>query len=312
MKPFLSLLCAASIFLGAGLSLSGCGPDAPAPSSGIVFSYKDQQITLAAPPQRVVTLSTPLLNMAYAVGGKSIARAATKSAIPDEARDLPQLGQVSHIDMEKLVGLSPDLVLGEKSQNQKLESLLAGNQIPYFMINYDGIHDNVPLMAFLGAIYGKDREAASVIASYEKRIDDITAKAAAHTPARVAVLRATGKDVTAETPAAICASMTEALHMENVIASHGNLPRGNKTVPYSLEQLSGDDPDVIFIVTMGQADEINKKLDETLRDNPAWSHLKAVQTGRVYFLPYELYLMNPGIRTPEAMEHLASLAYPDL
>jgi len=60
-------------------------------------------------------------------------------------------------------------------------------------------------------------------------------------------------------------------------------------VPYSLEQLSADDPDIIFVVTMGRAEEINKKLDEEMRANPAWMHLKAVQTNQVHFLPYDLF-----------------------
>ena len=86
---------------------------------------------MQAQPKRIVTLSTPLLNMAYAIGGTSLARPTTSSPIPDSAKALPELGQVSHINMEKLVELNPDLVLGEKGQNGKLESLLQSNKIPY-------------------------------------------------------------------------------------------------------------------------------------------------------------------------------------
>uniref|UniRef100_UPI00403881C1 ABC transporter substrate-binding protein n=1 Tax=Dialister succinatiphilus TaxID=487173 RepID=UPI00403881C1 len=80
-------------------------------------------------------------------------------------------------------------------------------------------------------------------------------------------------------------------------------------VPYSLEPLSADAAAAIFIVRMGMQDEFNKKLDESMRSNPSWAHLKAVQNNRVYFLEPDLFLMNPGIRTPEAMEKLYQLAY---
>ena len=60
---------------------------------------------------------------------------------------------------------------------------------------------------------------------------------------------------------------------------------------------------------MGKQDEINKSLDDSMRNNPAWAHLKAVQENHVYFLEPNLFLMNPGIKTPEALEKLYQLAY---
>jgi len=304
MKKLFALLFS---LLFAACAFAGCG--GAAKETGKTFTYKDQTVTVKAMPQRVVTLSTPLLNIAYAVGGNSIARATTKSPIPDAARNLPELGQVSRIDMEKLVSLTPDLVIGEKTQNKKLESLLQSNKLPYILVNYDGINDNVPLMKFFGEVYGKEAEAAAAVETYEKKISKIKTEAAKRKPARIAILRATGKDVTAETPISVCASMAAELGFDNVITAHKEMNLADKTVPYSLEQLTADNPDIIFIVTMGRASEINKKLDEEMRANPAWSGLKAVTETRVHFLPYDLFLLNPGIRTPEAMKQLLSLAY---
>lgn len=305
MNKILACIAAAAL----SLSLSACGSPATS-QSGLSYTYKDQTISMKQAPQRVVTLSAPLLNMAYAVGGTSIARPQTSSPIPEEAKSLPTLGHVQNINMESLVGMKPDLVLGEKNQNSKLESLLQSNHIPHILIQYDGINDNVPLLQFMGEIYGKEEKAKEVIAAYEKGVKEITDKAAKETsPAKVAVLRATGKDVTAETPKSICASMVDMLKMNNVITSHKDLKLDSKTVPYSLEQLSSDDPDTIFIVTMGKQEEINKKLDESMRNNPSWAHLKAVQNHRVFSLEPNLFLMNPGIKTPEALEKLYDLAY---
>lgn len=307
MKKILASIAAAALCL----SLSACGGSGqPASSSALSYTYKDQTISMKAAPSRIVTLSAPLINMAYAVGGTSIARPETTSPIPEEAKSLPAIGHVQNINMESLVGMKPDLVIGEKTQNSKLESLLKSSQIPYVLIQYDGIHDNVPLLKFMGELYGKTDKAKEVIDTYEKGVKAVMDKAAAEkTPAKVAVLRATGKSVTAETPKSICASMVDMLKMNNVITAHKDLKLDSKTVPYSLEQLSADDPDVIFIVTMGKQDEINKSLDESMRNNPAWAHLKAVQENHVYFLEPNLFLMNPGIKTPEALEKLYQLAY---
>lgn len=293
------------------LALAGCAASPAVTEGEKALTYKGETVTVPAKPQRIAVLTTPLLNMVYAVGGTVIARPVTETPIPDEAQNVTSLGTPQHIDMEKLVSLSPDFVIGGKSQNGKLEPLLQSNRIPYLLVDYDGIHDNVPLLQFLGTLCGKEAEAEAVCADYEKRMRAAKEAAAAHTPARIAILRATGRDVTAETPTAICASMAEYLGMDNVLTSHGTLSFQTKTVPYSLEQLSADDPDILFIVTMGNADAINQKLDQSMRNNPAWAHLSAVANDRVYFLPSDLFLLNPGIRTPDALEMLSSLAYPD-
>lgn len=306
MKKLLALLAAGALCF----SLSACGSTQNAGSgNGLTYTYKDQKVELKAAPKRIVTLSAPLLNMAYAIGGTSVARPETTSPIPEEAKSLPTLGHVQNINMETLVGMKPVFVLGEKNQNSKLESLLKSNHVPYVLIQYEGIEDNVPLLKFMGQIYNKQEKADNVIKIYENRIKEIEDKAAKQKPAKVAVLRATGKAVTAETPHSICASMVEMLKMDNVITKHKDMRLDSKTVPYSLEQITADDPDIIYIVTMGKKNEINKMLDKSMRSNPAWAHLKAVQNNKVYFLEQELFLMNPGVKTPDAMEKLYSLAY---
>lgn len=307
MKKFYAIcLCAMLCITATGCShFSGNS----ASGSNVTYSYKNEQITLPASPKKVITLSTPLLNMTYAIGGSSIARPTTSNPIPEAAKELPELGQVSHINMETLVGLKPDLVLGEKGQNTKFESLLQSNKIPYLLINYDGINDNVPLLKLLGQIFNKKENADKIIKEYEDGVSKAKKESSQFPPARVAVLRATGKSVTAETPKAICASMVEQLHMENVLLNHKDVTLDTKTVPYSLEQLSSDNPEIIFVVTMGKDKDISQKMDEQMRDNPAWSNLDAVKNGRVYFLPSDLFLLNPGIRTPEAMNKLLDLAY---
>ena len=235
MKKFLACVAAAALCL----SLSACGGSGAGSQSGLSYTYKDQTISVKAAPQRVVTLSAPLLNMAYAVGGTSQARPETTSPIPEEAKSIPTIGHVQNINMESLVGMKPDLVLGEKNQNSKLESLLQSNKIPYVLIQYDGINDNVPLLKFMGQVYNKQEQADKVIKTYEEGVKAVIDKASAEkTPAKVAVLRATGKDVTAETPKSICASMVDMLKMNNVITSHKDMKLDSKTVPYSLEPVS--------------------------------------------------------------------------
>ena len=177
------------------------------------------------------------------------------------------------------------------------------------LFDYDGIKDNVPMLTFLGELTNHQDKAKSVINTYESNITKVKDAVKNQQPARVAVLRATGKGVTAETDEAVTASMVKELGMTNVVASHLEGTTKDKTVPYSLETLTADNPDIIFVVTMGKEEEITKAMKQAMTDNPAWANLKAVQNNRVIYLPSKLFLLNPGLQTPEAMARLVKEAY---
>ena len=83
-------------------------------------------------------------------------------------------------------------------------------------------------------------------------------------------------------------------------------------MPLSLEFLTAQNPDILFVMSMGKADQIEARLQEDLAANPAWSSLKAVQTGRVYILPENLFLLSPGVHYPDAAAYMAEKAFPGL
>lgn len=292
------------------LALAGCGKSTSSSSATTKeLTFNDQTYTVPKDPQKIAVLSNSVLSMLYAVDGKAISRVSTTDALPPEIEALPVLGQTANINMEQLLGLNPDLVLGLENQHKKYESQLQSSKIPTVLINYDGIKDNVPLIKFLGALTNHEDKATTLANTYESNVNKVKDAVKAQQPARVAVLRATGKGVTAETDAAITASMIKDLGMTNVVSTHLDKTTTDKTVPYSLETLAADDPDIIFVVTMGKEEEITKAMKKSMTDNPAWANLKAVQNNRVVYLPSKLFLLNPGLQTPEAMARLVKEAY---
>ena len=292
------------------LALAGCGKSTSSSSATTKeLTFNGQTYTVPKDPQKIAVLSNSVLSMLYAVDGKAISRVNTTDSLPPEIEALPALGQTANINMEQLLGLNPDLVLGLENQHKKYEAQLQSSKIPTVLINYDGIKDNAPLLTFLGELTNHQDKAKTVIATYENNIAKVKDAVKGQQPARVAVLRATGKGVTAETDAAITASMVKELGMTNVVTSHLDKTTTDKTVPYSLETLAADDPDIIFVVTMGKEEEITKAMKKAMTDNPAWANLKAVQNNRVVYLPSKLFLLNPGLQTPEAMARLVKEAY---
>lgn len=273
------------------------------------ITFDSATYTVPKDPQRIAVLSNSLLAMLYAVDGTAISRVTTNDTLPEAMESLPSLGHTTNINMEELIGLQPDVVLGLENQHKKYEPQLQSSKIPNIFITYDGINDNVPLLTFLGSLTNHEDKAKDVVATYKRKVQTVKDAVANQKPARVAVLRATGKGVTAETENAITASMIKELGMTNVVTAHLTDTTTDKTIPYSLETLAADDPDIIFIVTMGKEEEITRAMKQAMTDNPAWSHLQAVTNNRVVYLPSKLFLLNPGLQTPEAMARLVKETY---
>ncbi|EHM43707.1 hypothetical protein HMPREF0080_00144 [Anaeroglobus geminatus F0357] len=51
---------------------------------------------------------------------------------------------------------------------------------------------------------------------------------------------------------------------------------------------------------------------DEFRNNPAWNVLSAVKAGRVYTLPENLFLLNPGLGYPKSVAYMARLVYPGI
>ena len=77
--------------------------------------------------------------------------------------------------------------------------------------------------------------------------------------------------------------------------------------PYSMETLAAQNPDVIFVTSMGNVDEIKSNMEKSFAENSAWQVIDAVKNNRVYYLPQDLFLLSPGLRYPEAVRFIGNL-----
>jgi iron complex transport system substrate-binding protein len=73
------------------------------------------------------------------------------------------------------------------------------------------------------------------------------------------------------------------LGFKNVAAGSTPLSGDPDKTPYSLEELVKNDPELIFITSMGTDAAIENRLRSDVQSNPAWNSLKAVRENRIIF-----------------------------
>lgn len=297
------------------LIFTGCGSQKQEQSqtSGTYLTITDDAdrvVTLDKKPERIVPLSASFLEPLHAVDGKVIARVSAKTGIPDEDKNLPEVGNVYNINLEKVIEQQPDLVIAYKGMNDKFVSSFEDNNIPVIVLDmrtYDQVKHTVDV---LGQITGSTDKAAALIGDMDGKIDAVKAKIPPE-GRRIAILHSTSQNVTVQLEGSIAGSVAKILGFTNIADGITPLESNPTAAPYSLETLVEQNPEIIFVTSMGKMETIKEAMLKNVESNPAWQTLPAVQAGKVYFLPQEMFLLSPGIHYPEAVETMAKLAYPD-
>ena len=303
----------------AAFLLTGCGSQSGQNSSSSGGSYATitdamgRTVTLPAKPQRIVVTSASFLEPLEAVGGADlvVGRPDSHTQMPDYAKGLASVGKVYQIDTEKVMSCEPDLVIVNKGMNEKLIDTLESNGIKTVVLDMKSYDDVKNEVSILGQITGETDQADQLIAQMDEKIKEVRQKIP-QDKHRVSIIHSTNQGLTVQLDSSIAGSVANMLGWENVASGSTPLEKNPDAAPYSLETLVSQNPEMIFVTSMGKLSEIKKNMDDTMASNPAWQSLEAVKNGRVYYLPQDMFLLSPGVHYPEAVEIMAKCVYPDV
>lgn len=318
MKRKFSLYALLAMLLGLSLfAVTGCGKTEVSGASkgafAVVADDSGRQVEIVQKPQRIVVLSSSLLETLYAAGGKAVGKPSSRSVTPIAGTEnLPEVGFVYNVNTEQVMALKPDLIIGFQGIHEKLVPLFEGSKVPVLLLKIKTYDDMKRQIALCGRISGSEAEAAKAVGEMDARISALQARLPAQAK-KIAILHATAKSVTVELENSVTGNMASLLKMQNVASGSTPLDSEGDMTPYSLEKLVAADPDMVLVVTMGSnLEDVEKRLRKDVQSNPAWASLRAVKEGRVAFLPSELFQLNPGLKYPAAFEYLAKTVYPEV
>ena len=65
----------------------------------------------------------------------------------------------------------------------------------------------------------------------------------------------------------------------------------------------------IFVVTMGDEQKAIDNLTKTMKENPAWATLEAVQQDRMHFMDKKMFNLKPNAKWAQSYEQLCEVFY---
>ncbi len=132
---------------------------------------RGQALTLDGPAARIVSLAPHVTELLYAAGaGDRVIAVVEFSDYPPDARRLPSVGNASRVDLERVIALGPDLVIGWKTGNNRGDlAALERLGIPVFVSEIGAIREIPQAIENLGRLAGT--EAAAVVAADKFRTE---------------------------------------------------------------------------------------------------------------------------------------------
>lgn len=307
MKKFLA------VFLGAVILLSGCSaqPATSQDSGTQAYTFTDalgHDISVSEPETIVSLLGS--FSEAWALAGGTLA-GVTQDAF-DENRIEPDgkivnLGSLQSPSTENILALDPDLVILSANTSEQLElyDMLSSAGIAAAYFDVETFDDYLEMMKIFTDITGREDLYQKNGLDIQAQIDGAIAKSSGQPSPKVLFIRAFSTGAKAKNSDSMTGAMLKDLSCVNIADTEKSLLED-----LSMEVIIKEDPDYIFVTTMGQSSEkALEALKESVQSNPAWNELSAVKSGRYIVLPKELFHLKPNARWGESYETLADILY---
>lgn len=293
--------------------LSACQSNAyVAGVPGAYYSFKDdlgREVVLTKKPQNVISLMGSYAETWTLAGGEL--KGVTSDAKTERNMNLPEsvqiIGSVKEPNLEEILVLSPDFVIlsADIESHKKISTTLKDLNIPHAFFEVEHFDDYLEMLKICTDITGKSELYKQNGTDIKSRIDAALKRSGNKNKPSILFIRAFSTGAKAKTEDNMTGKMLSELGCENIASRHESL-----LDTLSMEEIISENPDFIFVVTMGESSEkALTSLKNGIQKNPAWSELKAVKNGRYNVLPKELFHYKPNAKWGEAYEYLSEILY---
>ncbi|HUL72664.1 MAG TPA: helical backbone metal receptor [Vicinamibacterales bacterium] len=268
---------------------------------------RDATAQPATRPRRIISLVPAVTEMLYAIGaGDDVIGVSTFDHYPPAVESKTRVGALVDPDFERILSLSPDLVIIYGTQSD-LATRLDHAHVPVFDYELAGLADVIATMRRLGDRIGRSTDANREADRIERELESVRRQVAGRPRPRTALIfgREAGslRGIFASAGVGFLHDMLEVAGGSDAFA---DVTR--QSLQLSAEMLLARAPDVILELRPSEG----WSADRLASERGVWNalpSLPAVRTGRVYILADNLLLV-PGPRVVEAVRRIAAVIQP--
>jgi len=270
----------------------------------IIKDDLDFPYILTSPPQRIISLAPNITEILFDLDlGEKVVGVTRYCDFPEKALKKEKIGGMIDLNLEKIIALKPDLIIGFRGNPLRTIERLRSLHIPLFVLEIGANLETVfIIIEKIGTITQKEKKAEILVESLKKRYNKTQAalRNVQHEPRVFLSIHGTGLWTCGK--GSFLNDLVEKARGVNIA---GNIRR--KWLHYNREQLIHDNPEVIITLSKSQREFSNVK--DWIKNEAHLKGIKAVETDRIYFLDENL-ATRPGPRLIDALEELARILHP--
>jgi iron complex transport system substrate-binding protein len=250
----------------------------PARAEIVVTDVSGVSIRLAAPARRIVSVAPHITELLFAAGaGDRVVGNVEYGDYPPAARALPKVGGYSQLDLEAIVALKPDLVMGWESGNASASMVrLRAMGLNVYLSEPKRIEDIPGELDRIGRLAGTEAAANAAAMAFRTRLARLATRYSKRPPVEV-FYQIWRQPLMTVNRQQIISDAIRLCGGRNVFAQLQGLA---PTV--SVEAVIAANPEAIVASGMGEA------RPEWLDDWRRWNTLTAVARDNLYFIPPDL------------------------
>ncbi|WRS26334.1 ABC transporter substrate-binding protein [Oscillospiraceae bacterium MB08-C2-2] len=283
-----------------------------APAEEIRFTDAlGREVKLEGTPKKAAAVMGSFAQVWLLAGGElaAVTRDVFQEGILPETAEVIDLGTMKAPSVETMLAQGIDFVIlsAKLEEHVALREQLEQAGIPSAYFAVEVFEDYLDMLKICTQITGKPELYEENGTAVQAQIDAAKTMQEGKEPPTVLFIRAFSTGAKAKGSDNMTGAMLRDMGCINIADREGSLLED-----LSMEVIIREDPDFIFVVTMGESSEkAIQSLEQSVMSNPAWSQLSAVKNGRYVVLPKELFHLKPNNRWGESYEMLGQLLYGD-
>lgn len=229
----------------------------------------------------------------------------TLSTIPERYQDVTTVGTAMSPDLEILKSLNPDYVISPNSLQSDLQPKYASIEVNSLFLNLRSVEGMYASIEGLGEKFDREEQAQALVEEYQQFMEEYRSQnEGKESPTVLVLMGLPGSYIVA----------TESSYVGNLVKLAGGVNvygdgDGQEFLTANTEDMKTKEPDIILRAAHALPEDVVEMFQDEFETNDIWKHFEAVQEGRVYDLPYDLFGMSAKFNYPDALEELQPLLY---
>ncbi|WP_409299973.1 ABC transporter substrate-binding protein [Peribacillus sp. SCS-155] len=282
----------------------------PAKGKSYTVEHAMGQTKISATPKKIVILTNEGTEALLSLGVTPVGAVQSWTGNPwydhikDEMKDVKVVGTESEVNLEAIIALQPDLIIGNKMRQEDLYDKLSQIAPTVFSETLRGDwKENFSLYA--NAINKKEK-GKQVLGEYDQHVQDVKGKLGDKTNQEISVVRFMAGTTRIYYTESFSGVIFRELGFKRAnqqakLFTPGN-KLGNLAVEVGKEAIPEMDADTLFYFTYAPPnDETGTATEKKWTNDPLWKNLNAVKQGRAYQVDDAIWNTAGGILAANRM-----------